>query len=52
MGWFASCHGHILSKVDVKARRLDDIVNKLGLKRVNCVKIDAEGSELHVLGDY
>jgi FkbM family methyltransferase len=37
---------------EVEARPLDDVVNELGLKRVDWVKIDVEGAELHVLRGF
>jgi hypothetical protein len=37
---------------DVEARPLDYVVNELGLKRVDWVKIDVEGAELHVLRGF
>jgi len=35
--------------VEVRAITLDELVGELGLKRVDFVKIDAEGAELHIL---
>jgi hypothetical protein len=37
---------------DVEARPLDYVVNELGLKRMDWVKIDVEGAELHVLRGF
>jgi FkbM family methyltransferase len=37
---------------EVDARPLDDIVEKVGLKRIDWVKIDVEGAELHVLRGF
>jgi signal recognition particle subunit SEC65 len=37
---------------DVEARPLDDVVNGLGLKCVDWVKIDVEGAKLHVLHEF
>ena len=41
--------------IEVNARRLDSILQKLGITEIDIVKIDVEGSELNVLqgiGDY
>jgi FkbM family methyltransferase len=37
---------------EVNARPLDDIVEKVGLNRIDWVKIDVEGAELHVLRGF
>jgi FkbM family methyltransferase len=37
---------------EVDARPLDDVIEKIGLKRVDWVKIDVEGAELHVLRGF
>jgi FkbM family methyltransferase len=44
--------GRLMCIEDVEARPLDDVVNGLGLKRVDWVKIDVEGAELHVLRGF
>ncbi|MEM4035811.1 MAG: FkbM family methyltransferase [Fervidicoccaceae archaeon] len=38
-----------LGSVEVRARALDDVLDELGVERVDCVKIDVEGAELEVL---
>lgn len=35
--------------IEVQVNKLDDVVSRLGLKKVNFVKIDVEGAELDVL---
>jgi len=40
---------NFLETVKVRSRRLDTLVNELGLRRVDLVKIDVEGAELKVL---
>jgi len=44
--------GHLMRIEDVEARPLDDVVKELGLGRVDWVKIDVEGAELHVLCSF
>jgi FkbM family methyltransferase len=44
--------GRIINIEVIEAKPLDDIVNELDLKRVNWVKIDVEGAELHVLRGF
>ncbi|MFN7923684.1 MAG: FkbM family methyltransferase [Bryobacteraceae bacterium] len=41
--------GHGGRKVTVQAARLDDIVTRLGLERIDLVKIDTEGAEIDIL---
>lgn len=36
-------------KMKVKVRTLDSLIKELGVKRVNFIKIDAEGAELNIL---
>jgi FkbM family methyltransferase len=45
----ASQEGPITASYPVRARRLDDILREVGVTRVDAVKIDVEGAELHVL---
>jgi len=40
---------HGLGYVIVDAEPVDDILNRLGVEKVSCVKIDVEGAELEVL---
>ncbi len=40
---------HHLGEIEVKARRMDDVVREFGLPRVDLVKIDTEGAEIEVL---
>jgi len=42
---FDKCQGF----VEVPLKRLDSVVEKLRLKRVNAIKIDVEGAEIQVL---
>ncbi len=44
--------GRLMRIEDVEARPLDDVVGGLGLGRVDWVKIDVEGAELHVLRGF
>jgi len=44
--------GHLMRIEDVEAKPLDDVVEELGLGRVDWVKIDVEGAELHVLRGF
>lgn len=37
------------NKILVNARKVDDILEERGVKSVDCIKIDAESSEFHVL---
>ncbi len=41
--------GRLMRVENAEAKSLDDVVNELGIKHVECVKIDVEGAELHVL---
>jgi len=41
-----------IKTIKVTAKRLDDVVEGLGLGCVDWVKIDVEGAELHVLRDF
>jgi FkbM family methyltransferase len=45
----ASQEGPIKASYSVPARRLDDILKELGVTRVDALKIDVEGAEVHVL---
>lgn len=45
----ASQEGPITASYPVRARRLDDILREVGVTRVDALKIDVEGAELHVL---
>jgi FkbM family methyltransferase len=44
--------GSIINIEVIEAKPLDDVVNELDLKRVDWVKIDVEGAELHVLRGF
>jgi hypothetical protein len=44
--------GRLMKVENVEAKPLDDVVNELGIKRVEWVKIDVEGAELHVLRGF
>jgi FkbM family methyltransferase len=44
--------GRLMRIEDVEARPLDDVVEGFGLGRVDWVKIDVEGAELHVLRGF
>ena len=44
--------GHLIRVENVDAKPLDDVVNELGIKHVDWVKIDVEGAELHVLRGF
>ena len=44
--------GHLIRVENVEAKSLDDVVNELGLKRIDWVKIDVQGAELHVLRGF
>jgi len=44
--------GRLIRIENVEARPLDDVVKELGLGRVDWVKIDVEGAELHVLRGF
>ena len=44
--------GRLMHIEDVEARPLDDVVEGFGLGRVDWVKIDVEGAELHVLRGF
>jgi FkbM family methyltransferase len=46
------CFGRLIRIENVEARPLDDVVKELGLGRVDWVKIDVEGAELHVLRGF
>ncbi len=45
----ASQEGPITAAYIVRARRLDDILKEAGVTRVDALKIDVEGAEVHVL---
>ncbi len=45
----ASQEGPVAASYPVRARRLDDILTELGVTRVDALKIDVEGAEVHVL---
>jgi len=45
----ASQEGPITASYPVRARRLDDILREAGVTRVDALKIDVEGAEVHVL---
>jgi FkbM family methyltransferase len=45
----ASQEGPITASYPVRARRLDDILREVGVTRVDALKIDVEGAEVHVL---
>jgi FkbM family methyltransferase len=44
--------GRLIGEEEVRARPLDDVIEELGLRRVDWVKIDVEGAELHVLRGF
>jgi len=47
--WNSLRGGESEESIDVRARPLDDIVNELGLDRVDYIKVDVEGVEAEVL---